>query len=124
LVDMFRDDPSSCLLGTDALRDGVDVPGDALRMVVFDRVPWPRATLLHQARGAAFGKSAYNDMLVRLRLKQGFGRLIRRADDKGVFVMLDNATPSRLLDAFPEGVEVVRTGLADVVRQSGEFLKS
>lgn len=37
---MFRDDVHSCLLGTDAIRDGVDVPGEALRLIVFDRVPW------------------------------------------------------------------------------------
>ncbi|MDB2682877.1 ATP-dependent DNA helicase, partial [Alphaproteobacteria bacterium] len=37
LVDMFRDDTHACLLGTDAVRDGVDVPGESLRMIVFDR---------------------------------------------------------------------------------------
>ena len=42
LVDIFRDDPCTSLLGTDALRDGVDVPGDSLRLVVMERVPWPR----------------------------------------------------------------------------------
>jgi ATP-dependent DNA helicase DinG len=39
LVDIFRAEPDSCLLGTDAVRDGVDVPGRALRLIVFDRVP-------------------------------------------------------------------------------------
>ena len=41
LVDIFRDDPRSSLLGTDALRDGVDVPGQSLRCVVMEQVPWP-----------------------------------------------------------------------------------
>src|SRR5690606_424041 len=50
LVDMFRDDIHACLLGTDAIRDGVDVPGESLRLIVFDRVPWPRPTILHKAR--------------------------------------------------------------------------
>ena len=43
-------------------------------------------------------------MLARLRLKQAYGRLIRRADDRGVFVMLDSRLPTRLLGAFPPGV--------------------
>ena len=41
LLAMFREDPESCLLGTDAVRDGIDVPGAALRLIVFDRMPWP-----------------------------------------------------------------------------------
>ncbi|HET9018771.1 MAG TPA: ATP-dependent DNA helicase, partial [Acetobacteraceae bacterium] len=50
LVDVFRTEEASCLLGTDAMRDGVDVPGRALRLVVFERVPWPRPDILHRER--------------------------------------------------------------------------
>jgi ATP-dependent DNA helicase DinG len=53
LVDIFRDDPKASLLGTDALRDGVDVPGHSLRLVVMEQVPWPKPTILHRARRAA-----------------------------------------------------------------------
>lgn len=113
LVDIFREDEDSCLLGTDAMRDGVDIPGRSLRLIVFDRVPWPRPSLLHRARRAAFGGRAFDEALVRLKLKQAYGRLIRRADDRGVFVMLDRALPSRLLSAFPQGVPVHRLGLAE-----------
>ncbi|HEX7800369.1 MAG TPA: ATP-dependent DNA helicase, partial [Asticcacaulis sp.] len=42
LISVFRAERHSCLLGTDAVRDGVDVPGQALRLIAFDRVPWPR----------------------------------------------------------------------------------
>lgn len=122
LVDMFRHEENACLLGTDALRDGVDVPGNSLRLLVFDRVPWPRPNLLHRARRGHFEGRTYDEMLVRLRLKQAFGRLIRRRDDKGVFVMLDAATPSRLLDAFPEGVTVERLGLAEALAHIADFL--
>jgi ATP-dependent DNA helicase DinG len=115
LVDIFRDDPHASLLGTDALRDGVDVPGESLRLVVMEGVPWPRPTVLHGARRAAGGGSAYDDRIVRARLAQAFGRLIRRADDRGTFVLLSAATPSRLLDAFPPGVAVVRTTLDEAV---------
>ena len=108
LIDIFRAEHESCLLGTDAVRDGVDVPGRSLRLIVFDRVPWLRPDILHRARRKAFGEKAYDERVTRFRLKQAFGRLIRRADDIGVFVMLDKALPSRLAAAFPDGVEVQR----------------
>jgi ATP-dependent DNA helicase DinG len=103
------------------------VPGRSLRLIVFDRVPWPRPDILHRARKAAFraegaSANAYDDMLARLRLKQAYGRLIRRADDRGVFVMLDSRLPSRLLTAFPPGVPVERLGLAEAVTAVREFL--
>jgi ATP-dependent DNA helicase DinG len=122
LVDMFRADRSASLLGTDAVRDGVDVPGDSLRLLVFDRVPWPRPTILHKARRREFGGKAYDDMITRLKLKQAYGRLIRRADDRGVFVMLDNRLPSRLHGAFPGEVEVTRIGLKEAVDTVSSFL--
>ena len=122
LVDIFRAEENACLLGTDAVRDGVDVPGRSLRLIVFDRVPWPRPDILHKARRARFGGKVYDEMLTRLRLKQAYGRLIRRATDHGVFVMLDRSTPTRLLDAFPEGVTVERTGLANAAAMVRDFL--
>ncbi len=122
LVDIFRAEENSCLLGTDALRDGVDVPGRALRLVVFDRVPWPRGSILERARRSAFGGNAWTDMTTRLKLAQAFGRLIRRQNDKGVFVMLDRQLPTRLTSAFPAGVEVQRVGLAQAVDEIHGFL--
>ncbi len=122
LVDIFRAEENTCLLGTDAVRDGVDVPGRALRLIVFDRVPWPRPDIRHRARRKIFGGRAYDDMLTRLKLKQAYGRLIRRADDHGVFVLLDPMMPSRLLSAFPEGVSARRCGLAEAVEETRAFL--
>lgn len=122
LVDIFRAEEESCLLGTDAVRDGVDVPGRSLRLIVFDRVPWPRPDILHKHRRAAFGGKAYDDMLARLRLKQAFGRLVRRAGDHGVFVLLDPMMPSRLHSAFPPGTEVRKVGLAEAVALTRDFL--
>jgi ATP-dependent DNA helicase DinG len=122
LIDIFREEENACLLGTDATRDGIDVPGRSLRLCVYDRVPWPRPTILHKARRAHFGR-AYDDMLTRFKIKQAYGRLIRRADDKGVFVMLDSALPTRLAAAFPDSVSVERTGLAEAVAIVRDFLK-
>ena len=124
LVDIFRDDARASLLGTDALRDGIDVPGRSLRLVVMEQVPWPRPTVLHAARRAANGGSAYDDQVVRARLAQAFGRLIRRADDRGTFVLLSAATPSRLLDAFPPGVPIRRVPLDAAVDHVATCLPS
>ncbi len=115
LVDLFRADPHASLFGTDALRDGVDVPGSSLRQIIFEGVPWSRPTVLNAARRAAFGGASHEDAAVRGRLAQAFGRLIRKADDRGVFVLLGAAVPSRLLDCFPAGVPVERMGLADAI---------
>ena len=122
LIDIFRADKSSCLLGTDAIRDGVDVPGDSLHLIVFDRVPWPRPTILHKARKSAFVGKSYDEMIARLRLKQAFGRLVRRKTDRGAFVILDKQTPTRMLGAFPEGIDIIKTGLADTIKQVHEFI--
>jgi ATP-dependent DNA helicase DinG len=124
LVDIFRDDPHASLLGTDALRDGVDVPGESLRLVVMEGVPWSKPTVLHAARRLAEGGAAYEDRLVRARLAQAFGRLIRRADDRGAFVLLSAAMPSRLLGAFPPGVGIVRVTLDEAVARVQTRLSS
>ncbi len=119
LVDIFRDDPSASLLGTDALRDGVDVPGHSLRCVVMEQVPWPKPSILHRARRLAHGGSAYDDRLIRARLAQAFGRLIRTAEDHGQFVVLSPAFPSRLLSAFPPGTPVRRVTLDEALQRIG-----
>ncbi len=122
LVDLFRADHGASLLGTDALRDGVDVPGESLRLVIMEGVPWPRPTILHGSRRAAFGGTAYDDMVTRAKLAQAFGRLIRRQTDRGVFVLLGAAVPSRLLSAFPADSVIERVPLATAVAHVHSFL--
>ncbi len=79
LLAMFREDPASCLLGTDAVRDGIDVPGAALRLIVFDRMPWPRSDILFSARAKWQGREAMDRAANTAdELRQAFGRLIRR----------------------------------------------
>jgi ATP-dependent DNA helicase DinG len=76
-----------------------------------ERVPWPRPTVLHAARRMAGGGAKFDDRVVRARLAQAFGRLIRRDGDRGLFVILSSAMPSRLLSAFPPGVTISRVPL-------------
>jgi ATP-dependent DNA helicase DinG len=124
LIDIFRTEETSCLLGTDAMRDGVDVPGRALHLVVFERVPWPRPDILHRERRihlSGGNPTAYDDRIARLRLRQAFGRLIRTATDRGVFVLLDRRTPSRLLSALP--AQARRLSLKDAISETRDFLQ-
>lgn len=122
LIDIFREDENACLLGTDATRDGIDVPGRSLRLAIYDRVPWSRPTILHKARREYFGRG-HDDMLTRFKIKQAYGRLIRRKEDKGVFVMLDSAMPTRLTTAFPENVAIERVGIAEAAAIVKDFLR-
>jgi len=63
----------------------------------------------------AGGGSAYDDAVVRARLAQAFGRLIRREGDRGTFVILSAAMPSRLLSAFPAGIPIRRVPLDEAI---------
>jgi ATP-dependent DNA helicase DinG len=63
----------------------------------------------------AGGGSDYDDAVVRARLAQAFGRLIRREGDRGTFVILSAAMPSRLLSAFPAGVPIQRVPLDEAI---------
>ena len=93
------------------------VPGRSLRLLVFDRVPWPRPDILHKARRVRFGGKGYDDGIARARIAQAFGRLIRRAGDSGQFVLLSGAVPSRFLSAFPPATPVRRVTLDEAIRR-------
>ena len=62
--------------------------------------------------------------MARMKLKQAYGRLVRRENDFGVFVILDPATPTRLLGAFPDGVQVTRIGREEAVAEASGFIRS
>ncbi len=86
-----------------------------------EQVPWPKPSILHRARRAANGgdraeRQAHDDAIVRARLAQAFGRLIRTRQDSGAFVVLSPAFPSRLLTAFPPGTPVVRATLDEALQ--------
>jgi ATP-dependent DNA helicase DinG len=77
---------------------------------------------LHKARRGRFGGKNYDDSVARGRIAQAFGRLIRRDDDRGVFVMLDPAAPSRLFTGLPEGVTVERLSLVEALEATAAHL--
>lgn len=126
LIELFKSEQHSCLLGTDAMRDGINIPGDALRLVVFEKMPWPRPDILHRERRRYFypeSPNLYDEQLVRLRLRQAFGRLIRSQTDRGIFVILDRRTPTKMLSAFPPDAPIVRISLQDAITSITEFYK-
>ena len=112
LLDRFRA-KNSVLFGTSSFWQGVDVPGDALRNVIITRLPFDVPTHpLHRAREARLeraGRRPFDEMSLpqaALRLKQGFGRLVRRATDRGYVVILDPRIVTKrygraLLDTLP-----------------------
>ncbi|MBM3658982.1 MAG: ATP-dependent DNA helicase [Actinobacteria bacterium] len=93
LIEAFHADETSVLAATRGFWAGIDVPGDPLRLVVIDRIPFPVPTEpLHQARGEAAGPSAFSRIDVPLAatyLAQGSGRLIRTRADRGVVALMD-----------------------------------
>jgi ATP-dependent DNA helicase DinG len=96
LIRRFADEERTSLFGTLSLWQGIDVPGGACQLVVIDRVPFPRPDdPLHSARQRAVERSGGNGFMTvaaphaALLLAQGAGRLIRRANDRGVVAVLD-----------------------------------
>ncbi|MCA9580481.1 MAG: ATP-dependent DNA helicase, partial [Myxococcales bacterium] len=102
LLERFRSAPAAVLFATTSFWEGVDVPGNALRLVVIDKLPFDvptdplvvaRCTRLEEEGVSAFGK--YLLPSATLALKQGFGRLIRTEEDRGVVAVLDSRLVTR-----------------------------
>jgi len=118
LIERFREGagqgrPGCLLVASASFWEGVDVPGDALQLVIIDKLPFPPPNdPLVEARTRrleAEGRSPFNDYFVpeaAVALKQGAGRLIRRESDQGVLVVCDTRLATmgygrRLLGALP-----------------------
>ena len=97
LLNSFRNTPNAVLLGVRSFWEGVDVPGDALTLLVIDKLPFPvpsdplhraRAERAEEATGDGFAN--YSVPQAALTLKQGLGRLIRTQQDVGLAAVLDS----------------------------------
>ena len=114
MLERFKQQPRSLLLGADSFWQGVDVAGDALKSVIITKLPFavPDQPLL-QARMDAIkeaGGNPFQEMMLPeaiIRFRQGFGRLVRTAQDTGTVVILDPRVSTKyygqlFLDALPD----------------------
>jgi ATP-dependent DNA helicase DinG len=118
LLDWFRATPNAVLFGTGTFWEGIDVVGDQLSCVIIDRLPFPSPSdPLVAARIAALearGRSGFEAYMIPsaiVRLKQGFGRLIRSKTDRGLIALLDGRALSMrygaaIVDALPPATRI------------------
>ena len=127
LLDRFRAAPGSVLLATGTFWSGVDVPGPSLSLVIMDKLPFASpGDPLVAARAeklAGSGRDAFDELHLpqaALAFRQGFGRLIRRRDDRGIAAVLDGRLLSRRYGrAFVSSLppELPRTSILEQVRR-------
>jgi ATP-dependent DNA helicase DinG len=118
LIEWFRRTPGAVLFATGTFWEGIDVVGDALSCVIIDRLPFPSPSdPLVMARMRALesrGLDAFENYMVpaaTVRLKQGFGRLIRSGSDRGLMALLDGRASSTrygetILSALPPATRI------------------
>lgn len=102
LIDRFREHGNAVLLGTSTFWSGVDVAGRALRLVIIDKLPFASPSDPLVAARVAYLREKGQDPFrtyqlpqAALQLRQGFGRLIRRTDDRGLVAILDRRLTNR-----------------------------
>ena len=134
LLERFRDEASSVLFATDSFWEGVDAPGETLHAVVLCRLPFrvpsepvlkARMAAIEADGGNSFMELSLPDAVVRMR--QGFGRLMRRRDDRGVVLILDSRIVTKrygevFLDSLPPARRLV-TDSVGVLAAVEEFFK-
>jgi ATP-dependent DNA helicase DinG len=135
LLQNFLSDESSVLFATDSFWEGIDAPGDALRLVILCRLPFKAPTdPVFEARCEALERRGGNSFMELslpesvMKFKQGFGRLMRRSSDRGVVAVLDGRILRKRYGVyFLRSLPKTRTSFADfntVLRQTEEFLFS
>jgi predicted DnaQ family exonuclease/DinG family helicase len=129
LLDAFRSAGQAVLLGTRSFWEGVDVPGEALQVVVIAKLPFdvpsdPLIAARSETFEDPFGEYQLPEAI--LRFRQGFGRLIRTASDRGVVVVLDKRVQTKIygkyfIESLPRCT--LRQGsLADLPKQAARWL--
>ncbi|MCK9171443.1 MAG: DEAD/DEAH box helicase family protein [Treponema sp.] len=133
LLDMFREDTTSVLFATDSFWQGVDVPGESLSQVIIVKLPFTvpndpvftaRAEAVTLRGGNSFMELSVPEAVIKFR--QGFGRLIRRSDDRGCVIVLDRRIYEKrygqiFINSIPETKRSYEK-LDDIVKQVEQFL--
>jgi ATP-dependent DNA helicase DinG len=121
LLQAFLSDESSCLFATDSFWEGVDAPGDTLRLVIICRLPFRTpGDPVHEARREAVEKRGGNPFMelslpqAVMKFKQGFGRLMRRSADNGVVAVLDGRILKKAYgNLFRQALPDTKTSFSD-----------
>ena len=129
LLKAFEEADRPLLLGTASFWEGIDVPGERLSCVIMVRLPFPVPTEPVYAARAEQVRDAFAQLALpqaALRLKQGFGRLIRRSTDRGAVVILDNRILGKdygkaFLDVLPPASRFVGPA-EEIADQVGDWL--
>lgn len=133
LLETFKKDKTSVLFATDSFWEGIDVKGDALECVILTRLPFKvptqpiieaRAEAIEMAGGDAF--SDYSLPMAVIKFKQGFGRLIRSCEDRGVVIIFDKRIVTKrygrvFLQSLPD-VRCIKDTSDVVLKEIGLFL--
>jgi predicted DnaQ family exonuclease/DinG family helicase len=123
LLDQFRRGEKRVLLGTDSFWEGIDVPGEALELVVIVRLPFPVPTdpiteavseMISREGGDSFVE--YSLPRTAIRLRQGFGRLVRTREDRGAVLVLDKRIAEKRYGAYLLGALPVAPQYVDDAR--------
>ena len=130
LLKAFEDAERPLLLGTASFWEGIDVPGDKLSCVIMVRLPFPVPSEPVYAARAEQVRDGFAQLALpqaALRLKQGFGRLIRRSTDRGAVVILDSRILGRdygkaFLDVLPPASRFVGPA-AEIAHRVGDWLE-
>lgn len=107
ILEAFKRNPKSVLLGANSFWEGIDIPGDTLSCVILVKLPfWPPSLPLIEARSEflkSLGRDPFQELLLPeavIRFKQGFGRLIRSKGDRGVVILLDDRVIEKYYGRF------------------------
>ena len=135
LLQTFLNDTQSVLFATDSFWEGVDAPGDTLRLVILCRLPFRTPSdPVFEARREAVEKNGGNPFMdlslpeAVMKFKQGFGRLMRRSSDRGVVAVLDGRIlKKRYGTFFLQSLPETRTsfgGFSGILRDTENFIYS
>jgi ATP-dependent DNA helicase DinG len=133
LLEAFKADISSVLFATDSFWEGIDAPGETLQLVVICKLPFrvptdpiqlARSEAVEKRGGNAFMEISLPEAVIRL--KQGFGRLIRHSEDRGAVVILDSRIATKrygnlFVQSLPE-CRLVAEGLPTIAKEVRKFL--
>jgi ATP-dependent DNA helicase DinG len=135
LLELFKDDGNAVLFATDSFWEGVDIPGSALRNLIITKLPFatPNDPVL-EARNEKIreeGSNPFRDYqlpMAAIKLKQGFGRLIRKKSDRGVIWILDKRIVTKsygnfFIESLPE-LPVLRGKVKVLTNMSEKFFNN